>query len=429
MERSGIAETSCVLFFSGALGRWVDHNPSRLQSLLLTININRISIAASCITWLFILTIGSSAQKNVGFAIALFLGMAEKLSRATNILCMERDWVPILASPCVDASFPTPYDLTHLNTVMRRIDMLCKLVAPLAVSAFISTIGTERIAGTMVAAISTLSWPLECWCVQQVWKQIGQLRAPKDGAYGTENGGDANESMPPRLKASKKRSSACLARDLIPKAMLKLSGSVRAYGSGLHDYFSSAVWIPSVCAAVPHASVLTFSGTMITYLLNTGLSLNMVTGARASGAFFEIGSTIVFPYAVRTFAAATEHATGEHAMEEYQSLDAETRSHPVDDIAWDDGDHDSHLILNILTQSDGILTVGQWCIFLLWLSLVSERSLSGVLSSVTLKAFVRFLRNNSLLTYLSYPPYSASSNSIQASPTVIPQPPPPMTRL
>ena len=230
--------------------------------------------------------------------MAVFLGMAERLSRATNILCMERDWVPTLASPCVDASFPTPYDLTHLNTVMRRIDMLCKLIAPLAVSTFMSTISSEGIAVAMVAGISTLSWPSECWCVQQVWKQISRLRTQKDTAYSTGNSNDSNESIAPRLKASTKGSSTYRARDLILKAMSELTGSIRAYGNDLHGYFNTTVWIPSVCAAIPRASVLTFSGTMITYLLNAGLSLNMVTGARASGAVVEIGSTNRLPICV-----------------------------------------------------------------------------------------------------------------------------------
>ena len=163
---------------------------------------------------------------------------------------------------------------------------------------------------------------------------------------------------------------------------------------------------------------------MITYLLNAGLSLSMVTGARASGAIFEIGSTIVFPYAVRTFAATTEYATCEHAMKGYQRLEAGTQSHTVDDISRNDGDQESDLMPNILTHRDGIVTVGGWCICFLGLSLVSERSLSGILHKRYSKTFGRFLKNNSQLTHLSYPPCCASSNSIQASPTLTPQPQP-----
>ena len=311
--------------------------------------------------------------------MAVFLGMAKKLSRATNILCMERDWVPILASPCVDALFLTPYDLTHLNTVMRRIDMLCKVVAPLAVSTFMSTLGSKGIAVAMVAGMSSLSWPLECWCLQQVWKQISRLRAQKDAAYGTRNSDDSNESVAPRLKAYTKGSSTYRARDLILKAMSEVTGSVRAYGNGLHGYFNTAVWIPSVCAAIPHTSVLTFLGTTITYLLNVGLSLNMVTGARASGAVFEIGSTIVFPYAVRTLSASTDHATREHAMEGYQRVDAATRSPTVDDISRNDGDQKFDPIPTIPRPRAGAMRVGGWCISFLYLSPVSERSLPSIL--------------------------------------------------
>ena len=229
LNRSGIAETVCVLFFSGALDRWIDRNPSRLQALLLTITTNRITVLVSCTTWFLILTISNSAQKHIFFAIALFLGMVEKLSRGTNILCMERDWVPTLANPCVDASSPTPYDLTYLNTVMRRIDMLCKLIAPLAVSTFISTVGSERIAVAVVAGISTLSWGLECGCVQQVWKQNGRLRAQKDAAHDTRKGGNANDPMQLSLHGYMKVSSAHHARDLVLKIVSEVLGSIRAY--------------------------------------------------------------------------------------------------------------------------------------------------------------------------------------------------------
>ena len=75
---------------------------------------------------------------------------------------MERDWVPTLANTSVGAQYPAPYDLTHLNTTMRSLDMLCKLVAPLAVSTFVSTVEWERIAAVVVAAISTLSLGSDC---------------------------------------------------------------------------------------------------------------------------------------------------------------------------------------------------------------------------------------------------------------------------
>ena len=374
-NRSGIAETICVLFSAGALGRWVDRDPSRLQALLLTITINRITVLLSCITWFLILSISNSAQKNVLFAIALFLGMVEKLSRGTNTLCMERDWVPTLANPCVNASIPIHYDLTHLNTIMRRVDMLCKLSAPLAVSTFVSTVGSQRIAAAVVALISTLSWALERGCAQQVWKQNGRLRVRKDVAHYTGNGDNANYSMQLSLRGYRKLSSAHLARDVVLKIISEVVGSIRAYVNSLRDYFSSAVWIPSVCAAIPHASVLTFSGTMITYLLNAGLSLNIVTGARASGAIFEIGSTFIFPWAVGILSPETEQTTGGYGTKGYNRLDAGTPFSRVEDNSPKEVDQDLDFKPDAPNIENGVVRLGCWSICILCLSLVSTHCL------------------------------------------------------
>ena len=363
---SGIAETVCVLFFASALGRWVDRAPSRLRVLLLTIVINRISILISCMIWFAILSFSYPAPKRVFFALALLLGMVEKLSRGTNILSMERDWVPTLANPSVDAKHPAPLDLTHLNTTMRRIDMLCKLIAPLAVSTFVSIIKSDRIAIVVLAAISFLSLGPECWGVRQVWEQNRRLRVRKQRA--DDSAMNCHQDQPMRLTHTNVLS-ARQALNLYRKATLYVMGSIRAYMADFGYYFRTSVYIPSLCAAVPHASVLTFSGTMLTYLLNAGYPLNVVTVARASGAIFEIGSTFLFPWAVSTLCNA-EHAPFGHGTSGYREIEqrepSSTRSGTdLGEVEDDRGQSDS------ITEHS-VIRVGYWALGGLLLSLVSK---------------------------------------------------------
>lgn len=287
--------------------------------------------------------------------------MVEKLSRATNILSVERDWVPTLASPCVEVTTPTPYDLTHLNTVMRRIDMLCKLIAPLAVSMFVSTLGSERVAVVVVAAISTLSWSLECWCVQQLWNQSCRLRARKETVDDVA-GGYVGESF-----------ARCAPGPLL-SFVSEITGSIRAHLEGLRYYFGTSVWIPSVCAAIPHGSVLTFSGTMITYLLNAGFSLNMVTGARASGALFEISSTFIFPWAVRTL-SSTGHTGVWYGMRNYRKVETQDSLSGDEDRSSDNEDQESEFEHRVPILEFGVIRVGTWAICGLFVSLVGVPSL------------------------------------------------------
>ena len=363
---SGIAETVCVLFFASALGRWVDRAPSRLRVLLLTIIINRISILISCMIWFAILSFSYSAPKKVFFALALLLGMVEKLSRGTNILSMERDWVPTLANPSVDAKHPAPFDLTHLNTTMKRIDMLCKLIAPLAVSTFVSVIESDRIAVVVLTAISLLSLGPECWGVRQVWEQNRRLRVRKERA--DDSAMNCDQDQPMRLVHTNMLS-VRQALNLYRKTTLYVVGSIRAYMADFGYYFHTSVYIPSLCAAVPHASVLTFSGTMLTYLLNAGYSLNVVTVARASGAIFEISSTFLFPWAVGTL-CKTNHARFGHDTSGYREVGqgepSSTRSGTnLAEVEDDRGQSDS------ITEHS-VIRVGYWALGGLLLSLVSK---------------------------------------------------------
>lgn len=337
----------------------------------MTIFINRISVLISCIIWFAILSFSNPAPKQAFFALALILGMVEKLSRGTNILSIERDWVPTIANTSVNAEHPVPYDLTHINTAMRRIDMLCKLIAPLAVSTFISTVHSERIAVVVVASISMLSLGPECWGIQQVWDQNSRLRIPKEYVDDTAISGDPDQPM---QLCNTKTSSARTGLDLPRKIALQVIGSIRSYTAALGYYFGTAVWIPSLCAAVPHASVLNFSGTMLTYLLNAGYSLNTITGAKACGAVFEIGSTFIFPLAVgilstRKYTASWYHKGSYHELEQREAPSRSDTS--LDDVA----DTDAQSKQSNTTIEHGVIRVGYWALGGLILSLVSKTTI------------------------------------------------------
>lgn len=370
-----------MLLFSSALGRWVDRTSSRLRALLLTINTNRIAVLVSCMTWFLLLSLSSTAKKQVLFVVALILGMVEKLSRGTNILSMERDWIPTLAKPTLDFKPPMQYDLTHLNTVMRRIDMLCKLIAPLAVSTFITAIGSEKIAVAVVAIISTLSWGLECWCVQQVWHQNGRLRVPKELDDGA--GHDPDSLTDASMNGVTKRLSQRSAPSFLNKFTANTKASIHTHIEGVLYYFSTPVWIPSVCAAIPHASVLTFSGTMITYLLNASFSLNLVTVARASGAVFEIGSTFLFPCAVAFF-SKTGTIANEHGLGHYQKINTQDGPSHFGEGSSNAADYprDSRPASSSLERS--VATTGSWAICGLLVSLVRRSPLFRRLKSYRL---------------------------------------------
>lgn len=308
---SGITTSIAIIVFASSLGRWVDHAPSRFRTLLTTISINRIVVIAACVCWASIInqngqekdpqSIGFTAQptdarelklhqrKDAIFLLILALGILERLSRLANLISIERDWVPtMVAASTADKRQPS-YDLSRLNAVMSRIDLVCKLGSPIAISAFMSAAKSPRLGVVLLIGLNFLTWPFEYWTVRIVWQGNQKLREAKvvegsetaETAVG-ENMNGAGFTLDNLLN--------------LPKALL---GWIYQYGRSLQQYFTTEVWMPSLAMSSLHFSVLTFSSTLIVFLVNSGFSMTLITWAEVTSAAFELSSTFLFPWAVR----------------------------------------------------------------------------------------------------------------------------------
>ncbi|KAI2635065.1 Ferroportin1-domain-containing protein [Xylaria nigripes] len=281
-----------MIILSSSVGQWVEQSPNRLRTLLSTISCNRVSVIIGSCLWMLILSqenliIGETpaavpprftlprndALKGILFTVAIMFGIIERLSASGNLISMERDWVVTVAAP-----IGHPYDLTHLNAVMRRIDLVCKLLSPILISVIISATGSVRVGVIYAGLTSLISIPIEWFSAKRVWDGSPVLQAPKptpelvavQDASAEEDGGSRT----------------------------RLSG-LHHYLKGLEMYFSSPVWIPSFALSMLHFNLLTWRATFITYLINIGYSLNVITIARAIGSLFEITSTVITPRGVK----------------------------------------------------------------------------------------------------------------------------------
>ncbi|KAI0390692.1 hypothetical protein F5Y17DRAFT_443548 [Xylariaceae sp. FL0594] len=294
-----------MILFSSTVGHWVERSPNRLRTLLSTILCNRSSVIVGSIFWLLILNLnqedvdenvnrlGRSSSpvtlrprghilKGVLFAMAVACGIIERLSTSANMISMERDWVVTVAGRHHD-----PYNLTHLNAIMRRIDLVCKLLSPILISLVISAWGSAKIGVLYTGLTSLVSVPVEVFSARRVWKGNEVLRRPKPVPIPpnlTEGGRDGRESS--------------------------ITSKVRSYLRGMGVYFSQPVWIPSFALAMLHFNMLTWRATFITYLINVGYSLDVITVARTIGSVFEISSTVLTPRGVVYLGKAKSEGAG-----------------------------------------------------------------------------------------------------------------------
>lgn len=280
-------------------GSWIDRAPSRLPPLLITISSNHGAIVASYLCWLiWPLMAGyqtddsthqtpfSKLSKGFLFGFILLLDVIHDLSAIGNRLSVERDWVPVLVG---SATRDTTYGLTQINAVMRRIDLICKLVAPSLLPLIVANFSSRAAWIILLMVVTLFMWAVEVWCAQIIANDNPQLRLPKapSNDAATMEDLDVDETyynIKPGLTTWPQQLYFVFYRD--PRVRIK-------------HYFSMAVWPASISISILQMTVLAYSATLITYLLEVGFSLSAITIARASGSIMALSGTFITPMAVQ----------------------------------------------------------------------------------------------------------------------------------
>lgn len=230
------------------------------------------------------------------FLLILALGILERLSRLANLVSIERDWVPTMVTAGTADKKQPMYDLSRLNAVMSRIDLICKLGSPIVISAFMSATKSPRLGAVLLICLNLLTWPFEYWTAKTVWHENEQLQEEKllDGFEAKELAATENETGTRFFNV-----------------FMAVLGWISQYGRSLQQYFATHVWMPSLAMSTLHFSVLTFSSTLIVFLVNSGFSMTLITWAEVLSAAFELSSTFVFPWAVHVL---SNERTAYHAL-------------------------------------------------------------------------------------------------------------------
>jgi iron-regulated transporter 1 len=130
-----------AFLFSSKIGQLVD-TKERLWVVRQSIVWQRVAVACSCLILVVMLRLrgifgngdvdgkeinGVRVQMLAWFSLCVMLACLEKLAFVGNTVAVERDWAVVVAE-----SLHVPRE--ELNSVMRRIDLVCKLVAPVGIS-------------------------------------------------------------------------------------------------------------------------------------------------------------------------------------------------------------------------------------------------------------------------------------------------------
>lgn len=218
-------------------------------------------------------------------AILLFAAVGELMGNAC-IQSVEKDWVVVMAAG--DKAY-----LTHLNTSLRRIDLLCKLGAPFLFGLTLQLIPDAatrvRAGSVMVGGWNLLGLPVEYYTIREVFRAYPSL---------------ATRSEPPKPRTSVLRSlvsgwteyvvgaggalrvnkiSSATTTDICVAHPRSRSAFLHLFASQHHELF-----VASVSYCMLYFSVLNNGVLMTAYLKWGGVPEGLLGAARGAGAILGI---------------------------------------------------------------------------------------------------------------------------------------------
>lgn len=192
-------------------------------------------------------------------ALLSLLACVEKLSSVVNTISVERDWVVVISQNNTD-------DLQELNSQMRRIDLFCKLLAPLSIALVAGFSTTIAIIVTFGMTASSVF--VEYYAIARVYYQVDGLQL----------------------------------RPVPSPTTQSTNGSRQTFRSCI-SYIQHPAFLPSFSLSLLYLTVLTFGGQMVTYLLSLGFTSISIGLLRTISTIFELSSTWLAPKAMHKIGA------------------------------------------------------------------------------------------------------------------------------
>ncbi|ORX88899.1 hypothetical protein K493DRAFT_341003, partial [Basidiobolus meristosporus CBS 931.73] len=259
----GFALTGVGIVLSSWVGKWVDY-VSRRTAVAIAIPTKRMSIGLMCLGFWFLsrydFSVGSERSTIYGvFGAIVFFACVLKVATISLSIAVDRDWIVILTKSDSSA-------LTTVNTNMRRIDLISKIVTPLFFG-FLSSSQGNVFCVVFVGFWSLASAVPELLIIKQVYTLVPELAYSK---VSQEHNAEKEETVA-----------------TIPV--------LSRFYQGWLSYINHPVFASSLSYAMIYMSVLSIAGTMVSYLSWKGYPESLISVMRSLMAVLALIGTFVMP--------------------------------------------------------------------------------------------------------------------------------------
>ena len=270
----GFITTLSAVFLSSHVGHWVDKFP-RLPFVRYTLLVQKAAIIFSCITFYILLRRQQRLDDNVGqmtgFCVIVACSCILKLAFIGNNIAVEKDWVMVISGG----------DTENMITVMRRIDLFCKTVAPVSIG-FLTLAPSAPI---IVAIWNATSFVIEYQLIYRVYQDCPAL----DEEYTPLLDHEVSPTSP-----SSSSSMTPVAQERQQRRRNKKRNNTNG-GVSLMEYIQHDIFRPSFALSLLYLTVLSFGGIMVTYLKLEGYDDITLGILRAVAGIMGMGATYILP--------------------------------------------------------------------------------------------------------------------------------------
>ncbi|XP_057458238.1 solute carrier family 40 member 2-like isoform X2 [Lotus japonicus] len=290
----GAVESASTAVFGPIIGTWVD-KLTYVKVLKLWLVIQNLSFIIAGAT-VFTLLVYSSLKFTCFSAFILLVSITNVcggigvLSNLAGTILIEREWLLVISEG------QPPELLTKMNSVTRRIDLSCKLLAPVITGFIISFVSLEASAITL-ALWNTVSVWVEYWLFISVYKGIpalGQSSLRRMTRFPRRDLEMKNSTSEGDSLLSVTDSNTELADR---ESWNKISEWISRipYIDAWRVYLQQQVVLPGLALALLYFTVLSF-GTLMTATLEwKGISAYVIGMARGISAVVGIAATVLYP--------------------------------------------------------------------------------------------------------------------------------------
>lgn len=268
-----LVRAASAIIFAPLVGQYIDRG-QRLDVIRTSILLQRISVALSCFIFYYLLVYAQVPSWLVWglFGTSVVFGTTEKNGAIMNTVAIERDWTVVMARGNARL-------LSKINAVMRRIDLTCKLVSPLATGLLVGY--SSKIAIIVTFVINLGSVGIEYVLIAHVYHTMPDLAVRIEDFATPFSQNDMQQPL---------------------RSWSSLHG-LKLFLNNIKIYVLQHAFLPSLTLSMLYLTVLSFAGQMVTYLLAIGYTPLDVSLLRVISTVFELTATFVAPLVINKIGA------------------------------------------------------------------------------------------------------------------------------